>query len=135
MQADAADPDQVAELFDEAESLIGSSPQPAGHGAILLTGATAGVKGFAHSAAFAMGKFALRGLAQSAARELGPADIHVAHFIVDGGVRPSYRQGVPDQSDSMLDPDAVAQSYLSVLAQPRSAWTNELDLRPWVERF
>ncbi len=105
---------------------------PHGRGAILLTGATAGIKGFALSAPFAMGKFALRGLAQSAARELGPKGIHVAHFVIDGGVRSTRH---PDADDSTLDPDAIAQSYLDVLRQPRSAWSLEVELRPWVERF
>ncbi|CAN7241674.1 SDR family NAD(P)-dependent oxidoreductase [Bosea sp. LjRoot237] len=105
---------------------------PHGRGAILLTGATAGIKGFALSAPFAMGKFALRGLAQSAARELGPKGIHVAHFVIDGGVRSANR---PDTDDNTLDPDAIAQSYLDVLRQPRSAWSLEVELRPWVESF
>lgn len=105
---------------------------PHGRGAILLTGATAGIKGFALSAPFAMGKFALRGLAQSAAREFGPKGIHVAHFVIDGGVRSANR---PDANDNTLDPDAIAQSYLDVLRQPRSAWSLEVELRPWVERF
>ncbi len=108
---------------------------PNRQGAILLTGATAGLKGMAHSAPFAMGKFALRGLAQSAARELGPKGIHVAHLNVDGGVRSSSRPDPADRPDSTLDPDAVAQVYLDLLRQPRSAWTHELDLRPWVEPF
>lgn len=105
---------------------------PHGRGAILFTGATAGIKGFPLSAPFAMGKFALRGLAQSAARELGPKGIHVAHFVIDGGVRSASR---PDQDDSTLDPDAVAQTYLDVLRQPRSAWSMEVELRPWGETF
>jgi NAD(P)-dependent dehydrogenase (short-subunit alcohol dehydrogenase family) len=108
---------------------------PRGRGAILLTGATASVKGFAHSAAFAMGKFALRGLAQSAARELGPKGIHVAHFIIDGAVRATHRPDPADKPDSTLDPDAIAQSYIDVLRQPRSAWSFEVELRPWVEPF
>ena len=108
---------------------------PQGRGAILLTGASASIKGFAHSASFAMGKFALRGLAQSAARELGPKGIHVAHFIIDGGVRAAHRPDPADTPDSTLDPDAIAQSYVAVLRQPRSAWSHEVDLRPWVERF
>jgi NAD(P)-dependent dehydrogenase (short-subunit alcohol dehydrogenase family) len=106
-----------------------------GHGAILLTGATASVKGFAQSAAFAMGKFALRGLAQSAARELGPKGIHVAHFIIDGAVRSQVRADPPDRPDSTLSPDAVADAYVDVLRQHRSAWSFEVELRPWVERF
>ncbi|MGH7056917.1 MAG: SDR family oxidoreductase, partial [Acetobacteraceae bacterium] len=108
---------------------------PRGHGAILLTGATASVKGFAGSAPFAMGKFALRGLAQSAARELAPKGIHVAHFIIDGGVRSARHQDPPGRPDSTLDPDAIAQSYLAVLNQPKSAWSFEVELRPWVEPF
>jgi NAD(P)-dependent dehydrogenase (short-subunit alcohol dehydrogenase family) len=108
---------------------------PLGRGAILLTGATASVKGFANSSAFAMGKFGLRGLAQSAARELAPKGIHVAHFVIDGGVRGAGRPDPADRPDSTLDPDAIAQSYLAVLAQPRSAWSWEVELRPWVENF
>ena len=108
---------------------------PRGRGAILLTGATASVKGYAQSAAFAMGKFALRGLAQSAARELGPRGIHVAHFIIDGGVRAAHRPDPADKPDSTLDPDAIAQAYIDVLRQPRSAWSHEIELRPWVEHF
>ncbi len=105
------------------------------HGAIFFTGASAGMKGFAQSAAFAMGKFGLRGLAQSAARELGPKGIHVAHFNIDGGVRSSRRPDPSEQPDSTLDPDAIAQTYIDVLAQPRNAWSHEVDLRPWTERF
>lgn len=108
---------------------------PRGRGAILLTGATASIKGFAQSSAFAMGKFALRGLAQSAARELGPKGIHVAHFVIDGAVRSAQRPDSVEQPDSTLDPDAIAQSYIDVLRQPRSAWSFEVELRPWVERF
>jgi NAD(P)-dependent dehydrogenase (short-subunit alcohol dehydrogenase family) len=103
---------------------------PKGHGSILLTGASASVKGFPHSAAFAMGKFALRGLAQSVARELGPKGIHVAHFVIDGGVRSARRPDPPDRPDSTLDPDAIAQTYIEVLRQPRSAWSLEVELRP-----
>jgi NAD(P)-dependent dehydrogenase (short-subunit alcohol dehydrogenase family) len=105
------------------------------HGAMLFTGASASVKGYAHSAAFAMGKFALRGLAQSMARELAPRGIHVAHFVIDGGIRSARRTQAPDAADSLLDPDAIAASYLHVLQQPRSAWTWEMELRPWVEKF
>jgi NAD(P)-dependent dehydrogenase (short-subunit alcohol dehydrogenase family) len=108
---------------------------PQGHGAILLTGASASVKGFPLSAAFAMGKFALRGLAQSTARELGPKGIHVAHFVIDGGVRSARRPDPPNRPDSTLDPDAIAQTYLEVLRQPRSAWSLEVEMRPWVETF
>jgi NAD(P)-dependent dehydrogenase (short-subunit alcohol dehydrogenase family) len=108
---------------------------PQSKGAILLTGATASVKGYPLSSAFAMGKFALRGLAQSAARELAPQGIHVAHFIIDGGVRSAIRPDPADRPDSTLDPDAVAQAYVDVLRQPRSAWSWEIELRPWVETF
>ncbi|MFO1069104.1 MAG: SDR family NAD(P)-dependent oxidoreductase [Geminicoccaceae bacterium] len=108
---------------------------PQGKGAILLTGASASVKGYAQSAPFAMGKFALRGLAQSLARELQPRGIHVAHFVIDGAIRNPGRSEPADAPDSMLDPDAIARSYLAVLRQDRSAWSWELELRPWVERF
>ena len=177
--ADAADPDAVARLFEEAEAKLGTpdlvvyNPSarvrgrivdidalevrrtieisafggflvtqqaarrmvPNQHGAILLTGATASTKGFALSSAFAMGKFALRGLAQSAARELGPQGIHVVHFVIDGGVRSATRPDPADNPDSTLDPDGIAESYLAALRQPRSAWSWEIELRPWVERF
>ena len=106
-----------------------------GHGAILFTGASASVKGYAQSAPFAMGKFALRGLAQSLARELSPQGIHVAHFVIDGAIRNPGRTEPPDAPDSMLDPDAIAHAYLDILRQDRSAWTWEVELRPWVERF
>ena len=108
---------------------------PRKEGALLFTGASASVKGYAQSAAFAMGKFALRGLAQSLARELGPQGIHVAHFIIDGGIRSARRPVEADRPDALLDPDAIAQSYLQVLQQPRSAWSQEVELRPWVEKF
>jgi NAD(P)-dependent dehydrogenase (short-subunit alcohol dehydrogenase family) len=108
---------------------------PNKHGAILLTGASASVKGYPQSAPFAMGKFALRGMAQSMARELSPQGIHVAHFVIDGGIRSATRTEPDDKPDSMLDPDAIAFSYWNVLQQPRSAWTWEQELRPWVEKF
>jgi NAD(P)-dependent dehydrogenase (short-subunit alcohol dehydrogenase family) len=108
---------------------------PKGNGAILLTGASASVKGYPLSAAFAMGKFALRGLAQSAARELGPKGIHVAHFVIDGGVRSARRPDPANRPDSTLNPDDIAQTYLEILRQPKSAWSLEVELRPWVETF
>jgi NAD(P)-dependent dehydrogenase (short-subunit alcohol dehydrogenase family) len=108
---------------------------PRGRGAIFFTGASASVKGYAQSAPFAMGKFALRGLAQSMARELAPQGIHVGHVVIDGGIRSQARQVPPDRPDSLLDPDAIAQTYLDLLRQPRSAWAWEIELRPWVEKF
>jgi NAD(P)-dependent dehydrogenase (short-subunit alcohol dehydrogenase family) len=108
---------------------------PNGKGAILFTGASASVKGYPQSAPFAMGKFALRGLAQSMARELGPQGIHVAHFVIDGAIRNPGRTEPPERPGSMLDPDAIAETYLNVLHQPRSAWSFEVELRPWVEKF
>ncbi|MFP3921875.1 MAG: SDR family NAD(P)-dependent oxidoreductase [Dichotomicrobium sp.] len=108
---------------------------PYRRGAILFTGASASVKGYPQSAPFAMGKFALRGLAESIARELQPHGIHVAHFVIDGAIRNPGRTEPADAPDSMLDPDAIARSYLHVLHQDRSAWTFEIALRPWVERF
>ncbi len=108
---------------------------PKKHGAILLTGASAGVKGYPQSAPFAMGKFALRGLAQSMARELSPQGIHVAHVVVDGGIKSARRPDSPDNPDSLLDPDAIAGTYMHLIHQPRSAWAWEVELRPWVEKF
>lgn len=105
-----------------------------GEGAILFTGASASVKGYAHSAPFAMGKFALRGLAQSMARELAPQGVHVAHFVIDGAVR-GPEHAAPEGDDTLLDPAAIAQTYLHILKQPRSAWTWEVELRPWSEKF
>ena len=108
---------------------------PKKHGAILLTGASAGVKGYPQSAPFAMGKFALRGLAQSMARELSPQGIHVAHVVVDGGIKSARRPDSPDNPDRLLDPDAIAGTYMHLIHQPRSAWAWEVELRPWVEKF
>ena len=105
------------------------------HGAILFTGASASVKGYPQSASFAMGKFALRGLAQSMARELSPQGIHVAHFVIDGRIRSAKRTEPLDEPNSMLDPDAIAANYWSVLCQPRSAWAWEMEMRPWTEKF
>ena len=108
---------------------------PNGRGAILFTGASAGVKGYPQSAPFAMGKFALRGLAQSMARELHPQGINVAHVVIDGGIRSARRAEPQDKPASLLDPDAIAANYLHIIHQPRSAWATEIELRPWVERF
>jgi len=108
---------------------------PKASGVVLLTGASASVKGYPQSAPFAMGKFALRGLAQSMARELAPQGIHVAHVVVDGGIRSSRRPEASDRPDATLDPDAIAASYLFLLQQPRSAWSWEIEVRPWVEKF
>ncbi len=106
-----------------------------GGGAIGFTGASASVKGYALSAPFAMGKFALRGLAQSMARELHPQGVHVVHLVIDGGIRSEHRPTPAEAPDSLLDPDAIAATYLAALQQPRSAWSLEVELRPWVERF
>jgi NAD(P)-dependent dehydrogenase (short-subunit alcohol dehydrogenase family) len=108
-----------------------------GRGSLFFTGASASVKGYAESAPFAMGKFALRGLAQSLAHEPGPKNIHVAHFVIDGGIeRPAGDTRAPARGeDGMLQPDAIAETYLQVYRQHRSAWTFEVDLRPWVEKF
>jgi NAD(P)-dependent dehydrogenase (short-subunit alcohol dehydrogenase family) len=106
-----------------------------GSGAILLTGASASVKGYPNSSSFAMGKFALRGLAQSMARELAPKGVHVAHFVIDGGIRSATRPDPEGKPDSMLDPDAIAETYWQIAMQPRSAWTWEVELRPWTETF
>jgi NAD(P)-dependent dehydrogenase (short-subunit alcohol dehydrogenase family) len=108
---------------------------PKGEGAILLTGATAGVKGFANSSSFAMGKFALRGLAQAMARELAPKGVHVAHFVIDGGIRSDARPTPNEAPDSLLEPDAIAETYWHVMQQHRSAWSWEVEVRPWVERW
>ncbi len=105
-----------------------------GHGSLFFTGASASVKGYPNSSSFAMGKFGLRGLSQSLARELQPQNIHVAHFVIDGGIA----SGAPasgGEPDRLLDPDAIAQTYLTIHRQHRSAWTSEVELRPWVEKF
>ena len=108
---------------------------PKRHGAILFTGASASVKGYAESAPFAMGKFALRGLAQSMARELHPQGIHIAHMVIDGGIKSERRPEPPGKTASLLNPDSIAASYLHILHQPHGAWSWELELRPWVEKF
>ena len=106
-----------------------------GKGSILFTGASASVKGYAQSAPFAMGKFGLRGLAQSMARELAPKNIHVAHFVIDGGIAGPGHAGEDRGADGLLDPAAIAETYLHIHRQHRSAWTWEVELRPWVEKF
>jgi NAD(P)-dependent dehydrogenase (short-subunit alcohol dehydrogenase family) len=108
-----------------------------GSGSILFTGAPASIKGYVNSAPFAMGKFGLRGLAQSMARELAPKNVHVAHFIIDGGIeRPNGdARAAGRAADALLKPEAIAESYLAIHRQHRSAWSWELELRPWVETF
>jgi NAD(P)-dependent dehydrogenase (short-subunit alcohol dehydrogenase family) len=106
---------------------------PRGRGTILLTGASASLKGYPQSAPFAMGKFALRGLAQSLARELQPRNIHVGHVVIDGGIASPDRPA--RGPDAMLDPDAIALNYLHLHRQHRSTWSWEIALRPWVENF
>lgn len=109
--------------------------QSSGKGSIFFTGASASIKGFAGSASFAMGKFALRGLAQSMARELGPKGIHVAHFIIDGGIASTRPGRDATDEDKWLSPQAIAETYLATHKQPRNAWSQEIDLRPWAETF
>ncbi|NRB04807.1 MAG: SDR family NAD(P)-dependent oxidoreductase [Rhodobacteraceae bacterium] len=124
-------------LGQEAAKRMLHNPEIDGcKGTILFTGASAGVKGFANSAPFAMGKFAQRGLAQSMSRELHPQGVHVAWVNIDGGIsNPDRPERTDDGSDKMLHPDAIADSYLALMDQHRSAWSEELNLRPWVERF
>ena len=99
---------------------------PRGNGSIFFTGASAGVKGFANSSVFAMGKFGLRGLAQSLARELHPKNIHIGHFVIDGAI---------GSNDGFLHPDKIAETYLQFHEQDRSSWAWEIELRPWIEKF
>ncbi len=107
-----------------------------GSGTILFTGASASVKGYANSSSFAMGKFGLRGLAQSMARELAPKNIHVGHFVIDGGIGDTTDSRSADRGeDGLLHPDEIAKSYLHVHRQHRSAWSWEVELRPWGENF
>ena len=115
---------------------------PRGRGTMLFTGATAGMRGGVGYAAFAGGKHALRALAQSMARELGPEGIHVAHVVIDGGIDTAFvreRRGADfdalKEQGGILDPDAIAENYWNLHAQPRTAWTHELDLRPWIEKW
>jgi NAD(P)-dependent dehydrogenase (short-subunit alcohol dehydrogenase family) len=108
-----------------------------GGGTVLFTGASASVKGYAQSASFAMGKFGLRGLAQSLARELHPQGIHIGHFVIDGGIAKAVNDPRAGRGgeDGLLEPDAIAQSYLHTHRQHRSSWSWEMELRPWVEKF
>jgi NAD(P)-dependent dehydrogenase (short-subunit alcohol dehydrogenase family) len=109
----------------------------AGRGTILFTGATASLRGGANFANLAVGKFGLRAVVQSMARELGPKGIHVAHVVIDGQIRSERYAHLEKERppDGLLDPAAIAESYWHLHQQPRSAWTLELDLRPWVEKF
>ncbi|SIR31623.1 MULTISPECIES: SDR family NAD(P)-dependent oxidoreductase [Acidiphilium] len=136
---DPADVARALEISAFGGFLVGQQAArrmiPQHHGAILFTGASASIKGYPQSAPFAMGKFALRGLAQSMARELAPQGVHVAHFVIDGGIASASRPVPAEAPDSLLDPDAIALTYWQILHQPRSAWTWEIELRPWVERF
>ncbi len=121
-----------------ARRMLTQSPENNRLGTILFTGASAGLKGFPLSAPFAMGKFAQRGLAQSMARELHPKGIHVCWINIDGGIRNTSRAERVDDAgnpDSMLDPDAIAREYMHLISQDRTTWSEELSLRPWVERF
>ena len=108
-----------------------------GSGTILFTGASASVKGYPNSSAFAMGKFGLRGLSQSMARELAPENVHVAHFVIDGGINagPGDERAAKLGEDGTLEPDAIAETYMHIHRQHRSSWTWEVELRPWVENF
>ena len=112
-----------------------------GRGTILFTGATASLRGSAGFAAFAGAKHALRALAQSMARELAPLGIHIAHVVIDGAIdTPFIRENFPEryalkEREGILDPEAIAENYWRLHVQPRSAWTHELDLRPWMEAW
>ncbi len=149
---DVSQPDDVARMFaqlDAVPDVVVFNPSARVRGAvteldpaevarviaIIFTGASASVKGYPLSSSFAMGKFALRGLAQSMARELAPKGIHIGHVVIDGGIRSETRRDPNDAPDSLLDPDAIAESYLHLVKQHRSAWTWEIELRPWVEKF
>lgn len=106
-----------------------------GSGAIFFTGASAGVKGFPNSSSFAMGKFGLRGLAQSLARELHPQNIHIGHFVIDGGIEKENDPRANRGEDGLLNPDSIAETYYRFWRQPRDSWAWEIELRPWVEKF
>ncbi|MCE0505243.1 SDR family NAD(P)-dependent oxidoreductase [Roseivivax sp. GX 12232] len=119
-----------------ARRMLEAEPDARGvRGTILFTGASAGVKGFPRSSVFAMGKFAQRGLAESLSRELHPQGVHVAWVNIDGAIRNPGRSEAAENPDSMLAPEAIAESYAALIDQHRSAWSHELTLRPWVERF
>ena len=118
-----------------ARRMLASEPLDGVRGTILFTGASAGVKGFPRSAPFAMGKFAQRGLAESMARELHPQGIHVAWINIDGAILNPGRREPADKPGSMLRPEAIAKTYRHLIEQDRSAWSNEIAVRPWVERF
>lgn len=135
------DPDEVQKVLQItafgaflAAQQAAKSMLARGSGTILFTGASAGVKGYPQSAPFAMGKFAMRGLAQSMARELHPQNIHIGHIVIDGGIKSERRPDEPG-ADKMLDPDAIAESYWHLIQQPRSSWSWEIEVRPWVEKF
>lgn len=109
---------------------------PRGNGAIFLTGASAGVKGYPNSSTFAMGKFGLRGLAQSLARELHPQNVHIGHFVIDGGIRRDNDSRADRAGeDGLLEPDSIAETYYNFWRQPRDSWAWEIEVRPWVENF
>jgi|SRR5262245_5982131 NAD(P)-dependent dehydrogenase (short-subunit alcohol dehydrogenase family) len=120
---------------------VAKAMAPRGRGTILFTGATASLRGGAGFSAFAGAKHALRALAQSMARELGPKGIHVAHVVIDGAIDTEFiRENFPEryalkERDGILNPDAIADNYWLLHQQPKSAWTHELDLRPWIERW
>jgi NAD(P)-dependent dehydrogenase (short-subunit alcohol dehydrogenase family) len=139
VELDAEQVRRTLEVSAFAGFLVGQAAAqrmlPRGSGAIFFTGASASVKGYAQSAPFAMGKFALRGLAQSMARELAPLVVHVGHVVIDGSIRSEHRPDPPERPDSFLDPDAIAANYLHLIRQPRSAWTWEIEVRPWTEKF
>lgn len=118
-----------------ARRMLQADPLDGCRGTILFTGASAGVKGFPQSAPFAMGKFAQRGLAESMARELHPQGIHVAWINIDGAILNPGLSEPDDRPGSMLRPDAIAKTYRHLIEQDRSAWSNEIVVRPWVERF
>ncbi len=141
-ELDPAEVARVLEVTAFGAFLVGREAArrmlPRKAGTIMFTGASAGVKGYPLSAPFAMGKFAMRGLAQSMARELHPQGVHIAHFVIDGGVRNPERgrvEAADAMPDSFLSPDAVAETYMHVLRQPRSSWSWEVEVRPWVEKF